>query len=70
MRAGGLDWTIVQPVHPTDADEPAAVSATGGTAGMKVSRRAVGHVLAGLAVGTAELGRTVSVSGAAGRVPA
>ena len=70
VRASGLDWTIVQPVYLTDADEPAAVSATGGTAGMKVSRRAVGHVLAGLAVGTAELGRTVSVSGAAGRVPA
>jgi uncharacterized protein YbjT (DUF2867 family) len=74
VRASGLDWTIVQPVYLTDADEPAdapaAVSATGGTEGMTVSRRAVGQVLAGLAVGGAELGRTVAVSGAAGRVPA
>ena len=71
VRASGLDWTIVQPVYLTDGDEPATVSTSGGTGGMRVSRRAVGRVLADLATGTAELGRTVSVSGAVGSpVPA
>lgn len=65
VRTSGLDWTLVQPVYLTDADEPAAVSTTGGTEGMKVSRRAVGSVLARLATGGDDVGRCVSVSGAA-----
>lgn len=65
VRASGLDWTLVQPVYLTDGEEPAAVSTTGGTEGMKVSRRAVGGVLARLASGGDDVGRCVSVSGAA-----
>ena len=37
---------------------------------MKVSRRAIGGVLAELATGTSDLGACVSVSGAAANVPA
>ena len=69
VRASGLDWTIVQPVYLTDADEPAALSTSGSTEGMKVSRGAVGRVLAELATGAADLRRTVSVSGAAAGAP-
>ncbi|WP_116449414.1 NAD(P)-dependent oxidoreductase [Blastococcus litoris] len=65
VRASGLDWTLVQPVYLTDGDEPAAVSTTGGTETMTVSRRAVGGVLARLAAGGDDVGRCVSVSGAA-----
>ncbi|TYP83766.1 NAD(P)-dependent oxidoreductase [Blastococcus xanthinilyticus] len=65
VRASGLDWTIVQPVYLTDAEEPAARSITGEVQGMKVSRRAVGAVLAELAAGPADRGATVAVSGAA-----
>jgi len=64
VRASGLDWTLVQPVYLTDGDEPAARSTTGDTEGMRVSRRAVGEVLADLATGTADVGSCVSVSGA------
>ncbi len=69
VRTSGLDWTIVQPVYLTDGDEPAALSRTGDTEGMKVSRRAVGGVLAALATGTSDVGACVSVSGAAANVP-
>jgi len=65
VRSSGLDWTIVQPVTLTDGDEPAARSRTGGTDGMKVSRRAVGGVLADLATHATDVGASVSVSGAA-----
>jgi uncharacterized protein YbjT (DUF2867 family) len=65
VRGSGLDWTIVQPVYLTDGDEPATRSTDGSVEGMKVSRRAVGEVLARLATGTDDVGRTVSVSGAA-----
>ncbi|SFF49369.1 NAD(P)-dependent oxidoreductase [Blastococcus tunisiensis] len=64
VRDSGLDWTIVQPVYLTDGDEPAARSTTGDVQGMKVSRRAVGAALAGLATGTADIGATVTLSGA------
>lgn len=64
VRSSGLDWTLVQPVTLTDGDEPAALSTTGGTEGMRVSRRALGEVLAELATGAADVGRCVSVSGA------
>ena len=64
-RGSGLDWTLVQPVYLTDADEPATVSTDGSVEGMKVSRRAVGGVLAALATGRDDVGSCVSVSGAA-----
>ncbi|MGY1609435.1 NAD(P)-dependent oxidoreductase [Geodermatophilus sp. SYSU D00700] len=63
VRDSGLDWTIVQPVYLTDGDEPATTSPTGETAGMHVSRRAVGEVLADL-VAAEGGGRCVTVSGA------
>jgi uncharacterized protein YbjT (DUF2867 family) len=68
VRGSGLDWTLVQPVYLTDGDEPAAVSGTGDTEGMRVSRRALGRVLADLAEVPGEGLRSVAVSGA--RVPA
>ncbi|WP_324275456.1 NAD(P)-binding oxidoreductase [Blastococcus brunescens] len=68
VRASGLDWTLVQPVNLTDGDEAATASRTGDVDGMRVSRRAVGEILARLATGTGDVGSSVSVSGAA-RVP-
>ena len=65
VRGSGLDWTLVQPVYLTDGDEPATVSTDGSVEGMKVSRRAVGGVLARLATGQDDVGSCVSVSGAA-----
>jgi uncharacterized protein YbjT (DUF2867 family) len=65
VRNSGLDFTIVQPVYLTDGDEPATVSTDGSIEGMRVSRRAVGEVLARLATGADDVGRCVSVSGAA-----
>ncbi len=70
VRRSGLDWTLVQPVYLTDGDEPAARSTDGSVEGMHVSRRALGEVLAGLATGTDDVGRCVSVSGAASVVAA
>ncbi|RBY87481.1 NAD(P)-dependent oxidoreductase [Blastococcus sp. TF02A-26] len=64
VRDSGLDWTIVQPVYLTDGDEPATRSRSGDTEGMKVSRRAVGEVLAALATGSEDVGGCVAVSGA------
>lgn len=65
VRGSGLDWTLVQPVYLTDGAEPAARSTAGEVQGMKVSRRAVGAVLAELATGSVDVGATVAVSGAA-----
>jgi uncharacterized protein YbjT (DUF2867 family) len=64
VRDSGLGWTIVQPVYLTDGEEPAATSPGGDVAGMRVSRRAVGGVLAEL-VATGGDGRCLAVSGAA-----
>ena len=64
VRTSGLAWTIVQPVNLTDGDEPATCSRTGDVDGMKVSRRAVGSLLADLATGSADVGGCLSVSGA------
>lgn len=64
VRESGLDWTLVQPVYLTDGEEPAATAADGSVEGMKVSRRAVGGVLARLATASDDVGRCVSVSGA------
>jgi uncharacterized protein YbjT (DUF2867 family) len=69
VRRSGLDWTLVQPVYLTDGGEPAARSVDGSVEGMKVSRRAVGEVLARLATGADDVGRCVSVSGAAITAP-
>ncbi len=66
VRESGLDWTLVQPVYLTDDDEPAALSTDGSVEGMKVSRRAVGGVLARLATGAEHVGRSVAVSGGSG----
>ncbi|MEX5719792.1 NAD(P)-dependent oxidoreductase [Geodermatophilus maliterrae] len=63
VRDSGLDWSLVQPVNLTDGDEPAAVSRSGETEGMRVSRRAVGEVVADL-VATPGGGGRVAVSGA------
>ncbi|SEL80626.1 NAD(P)H-binding [Blastococcus sp. DSM 46786] len=70
VRASGLDWTIVQPVYLTDGEEAAARSTTGEVRAMKVSRRAVGAVLAELATSTADTGTTVTLSGAPALAPA
>jgi uncharacterized protein YbjT (DUF2867 family) len=64
VRGSGLTWTIVQPVYLTDGAEPAALSDTGDVTGMRVSRRAVGEVLADLAEAAGDDGRCVAVSGA------
>ncbi|SET91518.1 NAD(P)-dependent oxidoreductase [Geodermatophilus poikilotrophus] len=67
VRDSGLAWTLVQPVYLTDGDEPAALSDTGDVAGMRVSRPAVGEVLADLAEAAGDSGRCVAVSGATAR---
>ncbi|WP_040337635.1 NAD(P)-dependent oxidoreductase [Candidatus Blastococcus massiliensis] len=64
VRGSGLDWTLVQPVYLTDGDEPAARSTDGTVERMRVSRRAVGGVLARLATGADDVGANVSLSGA------
>jgi uncharacterized protein YbjT (DUF2867 family) len=65
VRDSDLTWSIVQPVYLTDGDEPAVLSDTGDVAGMRVSRRALGEVLADLAEAAGDSGRCVAVSGAA-----
>lgn len=64
VRNSSLDWTVVQPVNLTD--EPAGEAATGAVdgaiAGWRVSRRAVGKVLADAAGEGAHLRATVAVS--------
>jgi uncharacterized protein YbjT (DUF2867 family) len=65
VRGSGLDWTLVQPVYLTDGDEPAALATDGATQGVRVSRRAVGGVLADAVTDAGLHGATVSVSGAA-----
>jgi uncharacterized protein YbjT (DUF2867 family) len=63
VRSSGLDWSLVQPVNLTDGDEPAVLSHTGDVEGMRVSRRAVGEVLADLVEAAGDHGRSVAVSG-------
>jgi uncharacterized protein YbjT (DUF2867 family) len=67
VRDSGLDWSLVQPVYLTDGDEPAALSSTGDAEGMRVSRRAVGGVLADLVEEPGVHGRTLTVTGAGRR---
>jgi uncharacterized protein YbjT (DUF2867 family) len=65
VRASGLDWTIVQPVHLTDdaSTGPIHLSTSSEVDGMRVSRRAVATVLAGAAEGAHPNRRTIAVSG-------
>ncbi|MGY1635386.1 NAD(P)-dependent oxidoreductase [Geodermatophilus sp. SYSU D00742] len=65
VRDSGLDWVLVQPVNLTDGDEPAAVSTAGAVEEWRVSRRAVGTVLADAVEGDRWLAGSVAVSGAA-----
>jgi hypothetical protein len=65
----------VQPVTLTDGDEPATWSTDGGpedlaVQGMRVSRRALGGVLADAVADTGLAGRTLAVSGAPTPAPA
>ncbi|MGH3433603.1 MAG: NAD(P)-dependent oxidoreductase [Thermocrispum sp.] len=64
VRASGLDWTIVQPVHL--ADEPvhgeAVVSARGEVAGNKVARSALARVLADAVEQPDHVGASITVS--------
>ncbi|MGY1603874.1 NAD(P)-dependent oxidoreductase [Geodermatophilus sp. SYSU D00815] len=75
VRDSGLDWTLVQPVNLTDDEQEATRSTDADAAplaveGMRVSRRAVGGVLADAVADAGLVGRTVAVSGAPAPVPA
>lgn len=67
VRRSGLDWTIVQPIHLTD--DPAAdrefVSTSGEVDSRKVSRKAVGRVLADAVENTDYVGASIAVSSSA-----
>lgn len=64
LRGSELDWTIVQPVYLTDADERTSFTSVDGTTrGRKVSRRAVAEVHAALVEGHDDVRETVAVSG-------
>lgn len=67
VRASGLDWTIVQPVHLTDdpVDGEAFVSAGGKIAYKKVARTAVARVLADAVEQRDYVGASIAVSGTA-----
>jgi uncharacterized protein YbjT (DUF2867 family) len=74
VRDSGLDWTLVQPVTLTDGDEPATWSTDAdiddlAVQGMRVSRRAVGGVLADAVADAGLVGRTLAVSGAPAPTP-
>ncbi len=68
VRASGLHWTIVQPVHLTDdpVDAEAFSSAAGEVAHFKVARTAVGRVLADAVDQPDSVGASIAVSGASG----
>ncbi|MGL5816287.1 MAG: NAD(P)-dependent oxidoreductase [Phycicoccus sp.] len=64
VRSSGLDWTLVQPVHLTDArDDTHTMSTAGRTRRITVSRRGVAVVHADLVESGGHLRDTVSVSG-------
>ncbi|MGL5910777.1 MAG: NAD(P)-dependent oxidoreductase [Phycicoccus sp.] len=64
VRSSGLDWTLVQPVHLTDArDDTHTTSTDGRTRRITVSRRGVATVHADLVESGSHLRDTVSVSG-------
>jgi uncharacterized protein YbjT (DUF2867 family) len=66
VRASGLAWTIVQPVHLTDDDGEAFSSAAGEVAHYKVARTAVARVLADAVDQPDSVGASIAVSGASG----
>ncbi len=65
VRASGLDWVLVQPVHLTDGETAgdAFWSTDGTTREMKVARATVGRTLAQVSTGTDLRQVTLSVSG-------
>ncbi|MGL5864320.1 MAG: NAD(P)-dependent oxidoreductase [Dermatophilaceae bacterium] len=64
VRSSGLDWTLVQPVHLTDAGADTHMRSTDGRIGrVSVSRRGVAVVHADLIESGGHLRTTVSVSG-------
>ena len=65
--ASGLDWTLVQPVHLTDAGEDSTpfASSSGDTGKQSVSRKSVGRFLAGAVTDPSWIGKSVALSGAA-----
>lgn len=63
VRASGLDWTVVQPVYLTDGAEEATCSPAGDVQGWRVSRAALGRVLAGAVADPGLVGATLAVSG-------
>jgi putative NADH-flavin reductase len=67
VTASDLEWTLVQPVHLTDADDATMpfVSADGDTNAMSLSRQSVGRFLAAAAESRGFVGQSVALSGAA-----
>jgi NAD(P)H-binding len=67
VMESGLSWTLVQPVHLTDAAEHELPfsSLSGETARMSLSRSSVGRFLAATAASTELIGHSVALSGAA-----
>jgi hypothetical protein len=64
VRSSGLEWTLVQPVYLTDAEDDTHVTSTDGrTRRARVSRRGVAAVHADLVESGAHRRDTVSVSG-------
>ena len=64
VRSCGLEWTLVQPVYLTDAEDDTRLTSTDGrTRGTRVSRRGVAAVHADLVESGAHRHGTVSVSG-------
>jgi putative NADH-flavin reductase len=63
----GLQWTLIQPVHLTDAPDSVMpfASASGETARMSLSRQSVGRFLAAAAESSGFIGQSVALSGAA-----
>lgn len=68
VTGSGLAWTLVRPVHLTDAPEPALphASCSGDIVDYTVSRDSVGRYLAHAAATGALAGRKVAVSGVVG----
>lgn len=64
VRASGLDWVIVQPVHLTDRPATGAtlVSTSNKVQTMRITRRQVASVLADAAEQSSSIRRTVAVS--------
>lgn len=62
VRASGLDWALVQPVHLTDGTGTATATLDGAIRSARVSRAAVATVLADAVENDTYLRRTVSVS--------